>query len=86
MLALSSPSGAGKTTISRELLRREPGLTMSISATTRAKRPSELAGKDYDFVDQQTFDTMVAKGQFLEHARVFDHCYGTPKAPVMKAI
>ena len=86
MLVLSSPSGAGKTTISRALLRREPALTMSVSVTTRPKRPSEVAGKDYDFVDQQTFDAMVAKGRFLEHARVFDHYYGTPKAPVMGAI
>ena len=86
MLVLSSPSGAGKTTISRALLLREPALTMSVSVTTRPKRPSEVAGKDYDFVDQQTFDAMMAKGHFLEHARVFDHCYGTPKVSVMKAI
>lgn len=86
MLVLSSPSGAGKTTIARELLGREPALTMSISVTTRPKRPSEVAGKDYDFVDQQTFGSMVADGRFLEHARVFDHCYGTPKAPVMATI
>lgn len=86
MLVLSSPSGAGKTTISRALLLREPALTMSVSVTTRPKRLSEVAGKDYDFVDQQTFDAMMAKGHFLEHARVFDHCYGTPKVSVMKAI
>ena len=86
MLVLSSPSGAGKTTISRALLLREPALTMSVSVTTRPKRPSEVAGKDYDFVDQKTFDAMMAKGHFLEHARVFDHCYGTPKVSVMKAI
>ena len=82
MLVLSSPSGAGKTTISRRLLDIDPGLVLSISATTRPMRPSEQGGVDYDFVDHATFDRMVAEGAFLEHAKVFDHQYGTPRAAV----
>jgi guanylate kinase len=80
MLVLSSPSGAGKTSISRELLRREPGLTMSISATTRSKRPVETHGKDYFFVDKTEFGLMVNRSELLEHAKVFDNYYGTPRA------
>lgn len=79
MLVLSSPSGAGKTSISRELLRREAGLTMSVSATTRAKRPGETHGKDYFFVDKTEFGLMVNRGELLEHAKVFDNYYGTPR-------
>jgi guanylate kinase len=86
MLVLSSPSGAGKTTISRRLLEGEPGLTMSVSATTRPKRPGERDGIDYHFVDAPTFDRMIKHGEFLEHARVFDHQYGTPRAPVEDAL
>ncbi|HEU0070016.1 MAG TPA: guanylate kinase [Alphaproteobacteria bacterium] len=86
MLVLSSPSGAGKTTISRALLDREPNLTMSISATTRAKRPGETAGVDYIFVDPTEFNLMVNRQELLEHARVFENYYGTPKAPVEKAL
>ncbi|MFN4281476.1 MAG: guanylate kinase [Alphaproteobacteria bacterium] len=86
MLVLSSPSGAGKTTISRALLEREPNLTMSISATTRAKRPGETAGVDYIFVDPTEFNLMVNRQELLEHARVFENYYGTPKAPVEKAL
>lgn len=86
MLVLSSPSGAGKTTISRRLLEGEPGLTMSVSATTRPKRPGERDGVDYHFVDASIFDRMIKRGEFLEHARVFDHQYGTPRAPVEKAL
>jgi len=86
MLVLSSPSGAGKTTISRELLRREPNLTMSISATTRAKRPGEAEGVDYFFVDTTTFNLMVNRRAFLEHAHVFENYYGTPREPVEKAL
>jgi guanylate kinase len=80
MLVLSSPSGAGKTSISREILRREPGLTISVSATTRPKRPVETHGKDYFFVDKTEFGLMVNRGELLEHAKVFDNYYGTPRA------
>ncbi len=86
MFVLSSPSGAGKTTLSRRLLTSHPGITLSISVTTRAKRPGEIDGKDYYFVDEPSFDAMVAKNELLEHARVFDHCYGTPKGPVMESL
>ena len=86
MLVLSSPSGAGKTTISRELLARDDNLTLSVSATTRARRPGETEGVDYLFVDQARFDAMVAEGAFLEHATVFEHCYGTPRAAVETAL
>jgi len=82
MLVLSSPSGAGKTTISRALLERETGISMSVSATTRSPRPGEIDGKDYHFVDVERFHRMVEAGEFLEHARVFNNFYGTPRAPV----
>ncbi|MFN4089071.1 MAG: guanylate kinase [Alphaproteobacteria bacterium] len=82
MLVLSSPSGAGKTTISRRLLELEPDLTMSVSATTRPKRPGETAGRDYHFVDQTEFGLMINRDELLEYAKVFDHYYGTPRAPV----
>lgn len=80
MFVLSSPSGAGKTTLSRKLLSEQRNISMSISVTTRKMRPGEVHGKDYYFVDQETFDRMVEKNEFLEHAEVFGHCYGTPKA------
>ncbi len=86
MLVLSSPSGAGKTTISRELLARDGGLMLSVSATTRPIRPGETEGVDYVFVDQARFDEMVRDDAFLEHARVFGHCYGTPRGPVEAAL
>jgi guanylate kinase len=86
MLVLSSPSGAGKSTISRALLEKHPDLTMSVSATTRPMRPGEIEGKDYYFIDTETFEDMVRKGQFLEHAKVFDNYYGTPRAPVEAAL
>ncbi len=86
MLVLSSPSGAGKTTIARELLACDDNLTLSVSATTRPKRPGEIEGVDYLFVDRARFDAMVAEGGFLEHATVFEHCYGTPKAAVEAAL
>lgn len=86
MLVLSSPSGAGKTTLARALLAAETDLVMSVSATTRWPRPGEVDGRDYHFVDQAAFDAMVARGDMLEHARVFDHFYGTPKAPVETAL
>ncbi len=79
MLALSSPSGAGKTTISRELLVQDDSLRLSISVTTRPRRPGERSGRDYVFVDPDEFETMVEKGDLLEHATVFGHRYGTPR-------
>ena len=82
MLVLSSPSGAGKTTISRRLLDEDPNLVLSISATTRPKRPAEVEGKDYLFVTAEHFGEMVEAGAFLEHATVFGNAYGTPRAPV----
>jgi guanylate kinase len=82
MLVLSSPSGAGKTTISRRLLSLEPDLTLSVSATTRPKRPGEVAGVDYHFVDLTEFNLMVNRGEFLEYAKVFDNYYGTPRKTV----
>lgn len=86
MLVLSSPSGAGKTTISRLLLEIEDDLTMSVSATTRRKRPGETEGKDYYFTDNQDFGERVNRGELLEHAKVFDYYYGTPRAPVERAL
>jgi guanylate kinase len=86
MFVLSSPSGAGKTTLSRMLVAETPALQMSVSATTRPKRPGEIEGKDYYFVDHDRFDAMVAKGELLEWATVFDNRYGTPRAPVEAAL
>jgi guanylate kinase len=86
MLVLSSPSGAGKTTISRALLAVESNLVMSVSATTRSPRPGEVDGVDYHFVDRQRFEAMVQGNEMLEHARVFDNFYGTPRAPVEAAL
>ena len=86
MFVLSSPSGAGKTTLSRLLIDRVPGLTMSVSATTRPMRPGEVDGRDYWFVDQSRFESMVRQDELLEWANVFDHRYGTPRAPVEAAL
>ena len=86
MLVLSSPSGAGKTSISRRLLAEEEGIVMSVSATTRPPRPGEVDGKDYYFYSPETFSQTVAEGGFLEHATVFDNSYGTPKKPVWEAL
>jgi guanylate kinase len=86
MFVLSSPSGAGKTTLARELVSRVAGLQMSISVTTRPMRPGEVDGRDYFFIDRQRFDAMVRNNQLLEHAPVFDHLYGTPRAPVEAAL
>ncbi|HAQ33141.1 MAG: guanylate kinase [Rhodospirillaceae bacterium] len=82
MLVLSSPSGAGKTTISRTLLEREDNLAMSVSVTTRDKREEEVAGGDYHFIDKSEFNLMVNRKELLEYAKVFDNYYGTPRAPV----
>jgi guanylate kinase len=86
MLVLSSPSGAGKTTLSRRLLQSDPEIVMSVSATTRARRPNEIDGQDYFFVTPAKFDEMAAAGEFLEHAVVFGNKYGTPRGPVMAAL
>ena len=86
MLVLSSPSGAGKTTIARALLELDDNLTLSVSATTRPKRPGEVNGKDYHFVNETQFQGMVADGELLEHAHVFGNFYGTPKAPVEETL
>lgn len=86
MLVLSSPSGAGKTTISRALLKLEPNLMMSVSATTRPKRPGEVAGVDYNFIDPTEFNLMVNRREMLEHAQVFGNYYGTPRKPVEEAL
>ncbi len=86
MLVLSSPSGAGKTTIARELLKREAGLDMSVSVTSREPRPGEIDGKDYIFVSPDEFTAMRDRDEFLEWALVFDNFYGTPKGPVEAAL
>jgi len=86
LLVLSSPSGAGKTTITHRLLERDPSLSVSVSVTTRPPRPGEIDGKDYTFIGQGAFDRMVADGQLLEHATVFGYCYGTPRQPIETAI
>ena len=86
MFVLSSPSGAGKTTLSRMLMAAVPDLQMSVSATTRAMRPGEVEGRDYYFVDQKRFDEMVANGDLLEWAPVFGKSYGTPRAAVETAL
>ncbi|MDX5360285.1 MAG: guanylate kinase [Alphaproteobacteria bacterium] len=80
MLVLSSPSGAGKTTLSRRLLAEDEGLVMSVSATTRKPRPGEIDGRDYLFVDEPRFVEMIGEGAFLEHAKVFGNYYGTPRS------
>jgi guanylate kinase len=86
MFVLSSPSGAGKTTLSRLLMDRMSGLKMSVSATTRPKRPGEVDGKDYLFVDKPRFEAMVKDDELLEWATVFDNSYGTPRGPVEAAL
>lgn len=86
MLVLSSPSGAGKTTMSKRLLANDPQIGMSVSATTRPPRVGEIDGQDYHFVSQDQFDGLVATGQLLEWAHVFGHRYGTPRAPVEAAL
>jgi guanylate kinase len=86
MFVLSSPSGAGKTTLSRMLIAETPDLKMSVSATTRPMRPGEVEGKDYYFVDQKRFEQMVADSELLEWATVFGNRYGTPRGPVDEAL
>ena len=86
LLVLSSPSGAGKSSISRALMAKNPDIVLSVSATIRAPRPGEVDGRDYHFIDKPYFEEMVAQGEFLEHARVFDNYYGTPRPPVEAAL
>ena len=86
MIVLSSPSGAGKTTLTRRLLSENSDMAMSVSATTRTPRPGEVDGKDYYFVSKDRFSEMIEQGEFLEYAKVFDHYYGTPLAPVEEAL
>lgn len=86
MIVLSSPSGAGKTSLSRKLLEKNKNLFLSISFTTRPPRPLEVNESDYFFVSDEKFIDMLNKDEFLEHAKVFDFYYGTPKKPVMNAL
>ncbi len=86
MLVLSSPSGAGKSSISRKLLEQDDNISLSISVTSRKRRPGEVEGKDYHFVKPQEFQFMINEDRFLEHAKVFDHYYGTPSDQVMAKI
>ena len=86
LIVLSSPSGAGKSTISRMLLEADPHITMSVSATTRPRRPGEVEGRDYHFVDEAEFQRMIQDGEFAEWAPVFDHHYGSPQAPIKAAL
>ncbi len=86
MFVLSSPSGAGKTTMTRRLLAQDPAIAMSVSVTTRQPRPGERDGEDYYFITKDRFAELEADGQLLEHARVFDNYYGTPRGPVEEAL
>ena len=86
LIVLSSPSGAGKTTISRKLMQADPSITMSVSATTRDPRPGEVDGKDYHFVTDEAFQRLVDEGELAEWAYVFDHRYGSPKEPIKEAL
>jgi guanylate kinase len=86
MLVLSSPSGAGKTTLSRMLLTSERNIELSISVTTRPRRRGEVNGRHYHFIDRKKFDQMVRDGELLEYAEVFDNGYGTPRQPVERAL
>jgi guanylate kinase len=86
LLVLSSPSGAGKTTIARLLAERDPGLHLSVSVTTRPRREGEVEGRDYIFIDRRRFEQMVAQDELLEHAIVFQNCYGTPRRPIEEAL
>ncbi len=86
MLVLSSPSGAGKTTLARRLLELEPALVLSVSVTTRPQRPGEADGVDYHFIDRARYEEMIRGGELLEHAEVYEHGYGTPRANVEAAL
>ncbi len=86
LLVISSPSGAGKTTLSRRLLAEDSNITMSVSVTTRSPRPGETEGKDYHFIAREEFGRMRDRGDLLEYAEVFGNSYGTPKRPVAEAL
>ena len=86
LIVLSSPSGAGKSTISRLLLEADDNITMSVSATTRPMRPGEVEGDDYHFVDTEEFERLISADEFAEWAYVFDHMYGSPKEPIKEAL
>ncbi len=86
LLVMSSPSGAGKTTLSRRLLAADPNIAMSVSVTTRAPRPGEVNGKDYHFITHEEFARLRDRGDLLEYAEVFGNYYGTPKRPVTEAL
>lgn len=86
LFVLSSPSGAGKTTITRSLLADDPDLKVSVSVTTRTPRPGEVDGRDYHFISKEQFDAMIDSNQLLEHAKVFGNYYGTPLKPVEEAL
>ncbi len=86
LIILSSPSGAGKSTLARRLMEWDPGISFSVSATTRAPRPGELDGREYHFRDRAAFEAMVAQGEMLEHAEVFGNLYGSPKGPVEASV
>ena len=86
ILVLSSPSGAGKTTLTHGLMATDPSLTLSVSVTTRPRRPNEVEGVAYHFIDRPSFDRMVAERALLEHATVFGNSYGTPRAPVERVL
>jgi guanylate kinase len=86
MFVMSSPSGAGKTTLSRLLLQHEPDVELSVSVTTRTRRPAERPGVDYHFVDHDSFQGMIDRDALLEYAKVFDHFYGTPRGPVEEVL
>jgi guanylate kinase len=86
LLVMSSPSGAGKTTLSRRLLAADPMITMSVSVTTRPPRPGEVNGRDYHFITQEEFARLRDRGELLEYAEVFGNFYGTPKRPVAEAL
>lgn len=86
LIVLSSPSGAGKSTISRMLLDADPYITMSVSATTRPMRPGEVESVDYHFVDAKEFERLIEADEFAEWAYVFDHLYGSPKEPIKEAL
>jgi guanylate kinase len=86
LVILSSPSGAGKTTLARRLLAADPSVTFSVSATTRPPRPGEVSGREYHFLTRDEFKSMAARGDLLEHAEVFGNLYGSPRAPIEKAM
>ena len=86
MFVLSSPSGAGKTTLTKKIAENNSNFNISISHTTRKPRPNEIDGKDYHFVDKKKFDLLIKNNDFFEYAKIFDNYYGTLKAPVLKLL